>query len=54
MAQVRIDVAMIKQIEHLFYVQKLTKRAIARSLGAAFFRKDVALVKSRGFFRLTA
>jgi hypothetical protein len=35
MAQTRIDVAMIKQIEHLYKVQKLSKRAIARTLGVS-------------------
>ena len=29
----RTDVVMIKQIEHLFFVQRLSKRAIAKSLG---------------------
>jgi len=33
MAQMRTDVVMIKQIEHLFFVQRLSKRAIAKSLG---------------------
>jgi len=49
MAQVRIDVAMIKQIEHLFYVQKLTKRAIARSLGVApkTVRKFIKIAEQR-------
>ena len=33
MAQMRTDVAMIKQIHQLYFVQHLSKRAIARSLG---------------------